>query len=106
MNLDREIRDSPAISVQKTFAADGAILRSSFETHSRAASRTSARPAITPVCWSASIACTNWKLPMAAPPWVAVAAYATDSSSARAAMPTASAAMWTRPRASDVIAAR
>ena len=35
-----------------------------------------------------------------------VAAYSTDSSSARCAAPTASAAMWIRPRAREVIAAR
>jgi hypothetical protein len=39
----------------------------------RAASRTRARPASTPVCWSASIACTSWK-PIGVPPWVADAA--------------------------------
>ena len=64
----------PAISVQNSFAAEGAILRSSPLSHFCAASRTRARPAITPVCWSASIACTSWKVPIGVPPWVAVAA--------------------------------
>ena len=39
-----------------------------------AASRTSARPAATPVYWSASIACTSWCSPMGIPPCVLVAA--------------------------------
>lgn len=96
----------PTISVQNSFATDGAMRWSSPVTYRRAASRTRARPAITPVCWSASIACTSWKSPIGVPPCVAVAAYETDSSSARCADPTASASIWIRPRAREVIAAR
>ena len=105
MDLHGEAATLPTISVQKSLAADGAIRRSSPLTYSRAASRASARPASTPVCWSAIIACTSWKSPIGWPPWVADAAWLTDSSSARWAEPTASPAMWMRPRAREVIAA-
>ena len=47
---------------------------SSPDSYFCAASRTSALPARTPVCWSAIIAWTSWKSPMTWPPWVAVAA--------------------------------
>ena len=64
----------PAISVQNSLAADGPMRRSSPLTYRAAVSRTSARPASTPVCWSASIAWTSWKSPITVPPWVAEAA--------------------------------
>ena len=48
--------------------------RSSPLTYRAAVSRTSARPASTPVCWSAIIAWTSWKSPITVPPWVAEAA--------------------------------
>src|SRR2546422_743645 len=50
--------------------------RSSPGGYARAASRASARPGRTPVCWSASMAWTSWKSPIGVPPCVAVAALA------------------------------
>ena len=68
VHLDGEIGNLAAISVQYSFAADGAILRSSPLIQSCAVSRTSARPPARPSAWSASIACTSWKFPMGVPP--------------------------------------
>jgi hypothetical protein len=104
VHLDGEVR--PTISVQNSLATEGAVRRSSPLTYNRAASRTRERPARTPVCWSASIAWTSWNSPITVPACVAEAAYETDSSRARWAVPTESAATWMRPRAREVIAAR
>ena len=64
----------PAISVQNSLAAEGPIRRSSPLTYRAAVSLTRARPASTPVCWSAIIAWISWNSPITVPPWVAEAA--------------------------------